>query len=995
MTANGQRHRLQEGGRIDQSRALGFSFDGRAYEGFAGDTVASALLANGVRVVGRSFKYHRPRGILSAGPEEPNALVELGIGPYREPNTRATVTELFDGLVARSQNRWPSLSFDLMAINAVASPLIKAGFYYKTFMWPASFWEKVYEPLIRRSAGLGRAAEGPDPDTYEKAYAFCDVLVIGAGPAGLAAALSAGRAGARVILCDEDFLLGGRLNAERFEINGIKGSEWSAAAISELRSLPEVRILTRTTVFGVFDHGSYAAVEKAADRSTNGSRLGQRQRYWRIAAKRAVLAVGSIERPVVFSGNDKPGIMLAGAIRTYLNRFGVLPGKRAIIVTTSDDGWRTAFDLAYAGSEPVAVVDVRGSVERALTQQASRLRIGVHLAAKIVRARGTFEVSSLQIEDERGMRINLPCDLIGVSNGWNPSIQLACHLGGKARWDDERQAFLAPKPPKGMTVAGAAAGAFSLGQALASGTGAGREAAIETGFLAKSPENWQTNDEAQSVSPIWHVPGPKKMAFADFQNDVTFEDLELAHREGFRAPEHAKRYTTLSMATDQGKTSGTAGLGLMAVFNGQGIAGIGTTTFRPPYTPVALGAFAGSQRGKDYRPTRLPPSHDWAKEQGAVFVETGQWLRAQYFPRDGEESWLDAVNREVRAVRSTVGVCDVSTLGKIEVQGGDATAFLEKVYANPIASLAVGKCRYGIMLREDGFVMDDGTIARLGPSHYFITTTTANAGRVMQHLEFCHQVLWPKLDVRLVSVTEEWAQYSVAGPRARDLLTGIVDPEHNITIDGLPYLGVLRLTVAGGIPARLYRVSFSGELAYEIAVPADYGDAAMPALMAAGAGLGSVPYGTEALGVMRIEKGHVSGPELNGQTTARDLGLAKMTSSKKDYIGRAMSQRPALMDSERSILVGLKPIDTRSRLRSGAHFIPAGKPPEAKYDEGYMTSVAFSPSLGHWIGLGFLRRGRKRLGERLQACDSLRGEDIEVEVCNPVFVDPEGRRVHG
>jgi methylglutamate dehydrogenase subunit C len=995
MRSQSHAYRLSEGGLIDRSRPFNFSFDGCVYQGFEGDTLASALLASGIRVVGRSFKYHRPRGVFSAGAEEANALVELGTGPYREPNTRATITELFDGLVARSQNRWPSLRFDLMAVNALAAPLIKAGFYYKTFMWPARFWEKVYEPLIRRSAGLGRAAEGGDPDAYEKTYGFCDVLVIGGGPAGLAAALSAGRPGARVILCDEDFLPGGRLNADRYEINGVAGSQWAAAAIAELQALPEVQILTRTAVFGVFDHGSFGAIERLGDHLLPDEKSGPRQRYWRIAAKRTVLAAGSIERPIVFSGNDRPGIMLAGAIRTYINRFGVVPGERAAVITTSDDGWRTATDLDRAGTEVVALVDLRPSLEKPLKGVLSRAPFPVYVGAKIVRARGGFGVRGLEIEDADGKSLTLPCDLIGISNGWNPTTHLACHLGGKARWDGERHVFLAAKPPKGMTVAGAAAGAFSLAEALASGTRAGREAAIDAGLAPSGSENWQADDEAKEVSPLWHLAGRKTMAFADFQNDVTFEDLELAHREGFRAPEHAKRYTTLGMATDQGKTSGLAGAGLLAILNGHDIAESGTTTFRPPYSPVAIGAIAGSHRGKDYRSTRLPPSHAWAAEQGAIFVEAGQWLRAQYFPKEGEDSWRDTVGREVRAVRSGAGVCDVSTLGKIEVQGTDATVFLERVYANPMASLSIGKCRYAIMLREDGFVMDDGTVARLGPTHYFLSTTTANAGRVMQHLEFCHQVLWPRLDVRLVSVTEEWAQYSVAGPKTRDVLKSVVDPGYNVENAAFPHLGVMPVTVGRGIPARLYRLSFSGELAYEIAVPASYGDAAVRALMAAGAPFGIVPYGTEALSTMRIEKGHVSGPELNGQTTARDLGLAKMMSSKKDYIGRAMAWRPALLDAERPILVGLRPLDRESRLRSGAHFIPAEHPPQAQYDEGYMTSVAFSPGLGHWIGLGFLRRGRERMGEHLNACDALRGENVPVEVCSPVFVDPEGTRLHG
>jgi sarcosine oxidase subunit alpha len=980
---------------IDKARPLAFTFDGKPYGGFHGDTIASALLANGVHLVGRSFKYHRPRGILSAGSEEPNALIELRTGARREPDTRATAAEIYDGLAAGSQNRWPSLRHDLRAVNSLAAPLLRAGFYYKTFMWPASFWEKVYEPLIRKAAGLGSAAGAEDPDRYERAFAFCDVLVVGGGPAGLAAALTAGRSGARVILCEEDFVVGGRLQSENREIGGVSGMVWVKAAEQELRSLPDMRIFLRTTVFGAYDHGVYGAVERVCDHLPEPPPYLPRQRLWHITAKRTVLAAGAIERPLVFAGNDRPGVMLAGAVRTYINRFGALPGRRAIVVTASDDAWITARDLTIAGAAVAAIVDARPDVSPSLRAMAAGLRIETILGACIAESTGGHRVRSATVIDAKGTRHRIACDLIAMSNGWNPSVHLTCHLGGKPVWDAGRSMFLPGSAPARMAVAGAVAGDLNLAGCLAAGARAGQEAAVEAGFTPQDIESWRADDEACETNPVWRVLGPKGKAFTDFQNDVTVADLELAHREGFREPEHAKRYTTFGMGTDQGKTSSVAGLAILSNLSGLSPGKANTTRYRPPYTPVAMGALAGHHRGRDFRPVRLTPSHDWAKEQGAVFTEAGLWLRAQYFPREEEKTWFDSMKREVKTVRSTVGVCDVSTLGKIDVQGRDAVAFLERIYVHAVQTLPIGKMRYGLMLREDGFVMDDGTIARLGNQHFFLTVTTANAVKVMQHLEFCHQVHWPELDVRMTSVTEHWAQFAIAGPKSRDVVRSAAGPQHNLSNEALPYLGVREITVDGGIPARLYRVSYSGELAYEIGVPSGYGDALIRALIAAGGPFGIAPYGTEALGVMRIEKGHVASPEINGQTTARDLGLGKLLSRKKDYIGRVLSQRPALVDKNRPSLVGIKPKNPSAQLTAGAHFIPLGKPASAEHDEGYVTSVAFSPGLGHWIGLGLLAGGIKRAGESLRACDPVRNLDADVEVCGPIFLDPEGTRLHG
>ena len=983
--------RLSAGGLIDRSAPLSFTFDGRSLTGFQGDTLASALLANDVHLVGRSFKYHRPRGILTAGPEEPNALVELRTGARREPNTKATTVELYDGLVASSQNRWPSLNLDLLSVSRLGAPILTAGFYYKTFMWPASFWEKVYEPMIRRAAGLGRAATDADPDSYEKAHAFADTLVIGSGPAGLTAALAAGRARARVILAEQDFRLGGRLLSDDTEIDGLPGSAWAEQAVAELAALPNVTLMPRTAIFGAYDSSTFGAIERVSDHLPEPVPFQPRQRLWSIVAKRSILASGATERPIVFGDNDRPGIMLASAAVAYLRRFVVTPCRDAAVFTNNDSGWRSALALARAGMKVSAVIDVRPEVAPELLAGADRLGIRLILGGRVTATRGRC-LTGLRVETA-AKREWIHADGLLVSGGWSPELHLTGHHGGRPVWNDALVAFVPGTPPPGMMVAGSAGGSFGLAACLAEGAEAGTKAAEDLGFRPTASIQPRAQDDPFSIQASFYVEDSRGPAFVDQQNDVTAKDVAVAWREGFRSVEHLKRYTTLGMATDQGRTSNLPGLAIMAALSGQGIAGAGTTSNRPPHAPVAIAAFAGPHRGQHFRPTRLAPTHEWAEKRGAVFVEAGPWLRAQYVPQAPERDPRTTITREARAVREAVGFCDVSTLGKIDIQGPDAVRLLDRVYVNSWANLPMGRARYGVMLREDGMVMDDGTTSRLGSEHFLMTTTTANAVRVYQHLEFCLQVLWPDLDVQIASVTDQWAQVAVAGPRARDTVQGIVDQRFNLSNDSFPYMAAAELTVMGGVRARLFRLSFSGELGYELAVPARHGHALMEAVEEAGRAFGIVPYGTEALGVLRIEKGHVAGGELNGQTTAGDLGLGRMMSAKKDFIGRVMAQRPGLTDPDRPVLAGFRPMDRSKRLHAGAHFIGLGKPRTAEHDEGFMTSVTFSPVLEHWIGLGLIRQGPDRIGERVLAFDPVRSSEVEVEIVSPAFVDPEGVRL--
>ena len=901
--------------------------------------------------------------------------MELRTGARQEPNTRATVAELFDGLEANSQNRWPSLAFDALAINDRLSNFFAAGFYYKTFMWPKAFWEKVYEPIIRRAAGLGSMSKLEDPDQYDKGFIHCDVLIIGAGPAGLMAALTAGRAGARVVLADEDFRFGGRLNAETFEVGSKAGSDWAAATIAELQSLPNVRLMLRTTVIGAFDHGIYSAVERVSDHLTVPLPGKPRQTLWRIYSRRAILAGGATERPIAFENNDRPGIMLAGSLRAYANRWGVAVGDKVAVFTNNSDGLRTAADLKAKGVNVVAVIDSRAGDE-------------------VIDTSGRLGLTSITVKRADGRTETIAATALAVSGGWNPNVNITSHHRSKPAWNEEIAAFVPGSGgPANLVAAGAADGVFSTHGALQSGQSRAIQTLNELGITAKAAALPKAEDSPVSIKPLWFVHAGKGRAWIDFQNDVTVKDVKLAHQENFSSVEHLKRYTTLGMATDQGKTGNVIGLAVMAELTGRSIPETGTTIYRPPYTPVAMGALAGRSRGKEFKPFRLTPSHKWATEQGAIFVEVGMWLRTQWLPRKGETHWRQSVDREVLATRKSVGICDVTTLGKIDIQGTDAGAFLDKVYANTFSTLAVGKCRYGLMLREDGIVYDDGTTARMGEHEYVMTTTTANAVTVFRHLEFVRQCLYPDMDVQLISTTEAWAQYSVAGPNARKLLQKIVD--QNIDDAALPYMGAGNITVCGGLRARLFRISFSGELAYEIAVPTRYGDALMRKLVEAGEEFDAVVYGTETLGVMRIEKGHVAGNELNGQSTALNMGLGKMVSKKKDSIGMVLSQREGLNDPNGYRLVGVKPVNKQQALTAGSHFLEIGAAPVLASDGGWLTSMVYSPHIGSHIALGYLKSGDKKIGKRMRAVNFLNKTDVEVDIVSPHFFDPEGERLRG
>ncbi|SMH46867.1 2Fe-2S iron-sulfur cluster-binding protein [Mesorhizobium australicum] len=966
--------RANASGRIDRSRSIRFSFDGRIHTGHPGDTLASALMADGVTVFGRSFKYHRPRGLLTAGVDEPNALVTLIRGDVREPNLPATQVEIYDGLEAVSQNRFPSLSFDIGAINQLGGRLLGAGFYYKTFMGPVigplkgtRFW-MFCEHFIRRAAGLGRAGTAKDTARYERMNAFCDVLVVGSGPAGLKAARDAAGDGGRVILIETDALLGGSARWSGRRIEGTEAAGWVEETISGLSELPNVRLLPRTTAWGYYDGNTIAATERVTDHKRDTATGEPRQRHWVIRAKTVVLATGAFERPIVFPGNDRPGVMLASAAARFAADFGVLPGERIAVFANNDSAYANAALLREAGAAIVAIVDVRAAISDEARRLAAECGGELLIGHAVVGTEGGKTLSGFKVQrfDAASGTLSgdprvISADLLAVSGGWSPAIHLASQAGaGKAEWDAALQAFLPPKPAQDWTAVGTAAGDFSGGFGL---------------------------DIAPA--PVFEIRASGK-AFVDLQHDVTADDVRLAHREGFVAVEHLKRYTTLGMATDQGKTSNVPGLAIMAEASGKPIPEVGTTRFRAPFSPVSIGAI-GAERIGDLKPDRLTPMHDWHVEHDAKMYPAGLWHRPAVYGAPGE-TVEQAYIRETKATRSAAGIVDVSTLGKIMVQGPDATEFLDRVYTNLFSTLPVNKARYGLMLREDGIAYDDGTTWRLSEHDFLMTTTTANAGKVMQNLEYFLDVYWPDLKVTLTSVTDEWAGASIAGPRARDILASVVTGTE-VDNETLPFMGIVRGEVAG-IPVMICRLSFSGELAYEVYSGAGHGREVWEALIEAGKPFGMVPYGLEALGAMRIEKGHVTGAEIDGRTTARDLYLDWMLSKKKPFIGSAMMDREGLLDENRIRLVGLVSLDGRP-LAGGAHLVEYNDPTVLRDSIGHITAVCFSPSLGKYIGLALVKGGKSRHGTRAYVSDPLRNRFGPVEIVSHHMFDPEGKRMHG
>jgi sarcosine oxidase, subunit alpha len=983
--------RTAAGGRVDRATVVRFSFNGQSYDGFHGDTLASALLAHGVHLMGRSFKYHRPRGIFSAGAEEPNALVTVRRDAARvTPNLRATQVELYEGLNAESQNHWPTLSSDVGRVNDWLSPLFPAGFYYKTFMWPRKAWKHVYEPLIRRAAGLGHAPTLPDPDRYAQRYAHCDVLVVGGGPAGIAAALAAAQSGARVILCDESAEFGGSLLREAASIGGQAGEAWLQQSLASLSDNSRVVLLKRTTAFGYFPHNFLGLNQRLGDHLSDPKGM-PRERLWQVRAARVILAAGAIERPLIFPGNDRPGVMLAGAAQTYLNRFGVRVGERTVLVTSSDAAYQSALDLHAAGVAVLAIADVRPQATGELPQRARNLGLSVRANATVLGTAGNLRVARITLGTVRDGLVrageNLDCDTVLMSGGHTPSVHLFSQSRGKLSWDDSLQAFIPGEAAENCRCVGACRGIFDLDEVLADGAAAGADTPVAhfaVGGASRQRTAW--------LGELPRAPRSSTgKSFVDWQHDVTTRDLLLATREGFHSIEHVKRYTTTGMATDQGKTSNLNALSIVAGTLDKAVPEVGLTTFRMPYTPVSFGSMAGISRGDLFDPIRMTPVHAWAKARGAVFENVGLWQRARYFPRGGEDMHA-AVARECLAVRTHCGIFDASTLGKIEVVGPDAVEFMNRLYINNWSTLGVGRSRYGILLREDGFIFDDGVVARTAADRFHVTTTTGGAPRVLALMEDYRQTEWPHLNVWLTSTTEQWAVIALQGPRSRQVLESLVEGL-DISKAAWPHMAVGRGRIVG-VPLLLFRVSFTGELGFELNVPAEHGLEVWQAVHAAGAAYGMTEYGTETMHVLRAEKGYIIvGQDTDGTVTPDDAGLSwAIGKNKPDFVGKRSLQRASMKAADRKQLVGLRSKDGRTVLEEGAQIAEHAHHRVSMPLLGHVTSAYASSVLKAPVALGMVAGGRARIGQRVFV--PMPSGDIEVEVTSPVFYDPEGLRIN-
>jgi len=1001
--------RTQQGGLVDRSQPLRFRFDDHVFTGLAGDTLASALLANGVHLTGRSFKYHRPRGMLTAGADEPNALVAVRRDRARyTPNLRATQVELYDGLEAVSQNRWPSLRWDLGAANRLISPFIPAGFYYKTFMWPRRAWQKLYEPFIRAAAGLGLAPEEPDPDLYASRYAHCDVLIVGGGAAGLNAALTAAVSGARVILCDEQARFGGALLSDTSSrVGSQSGAAWAEHAAQILAARPNVTVLPRTTAFGYFPHNFIALCERLNDHLAQPPANRPRERLWQVRAREVIFATGALERPLLFPDNDRPGILLAGAGAAYLNRYGVLVGRNVAVVTAHDAAYRTALDLKAAGAQVAAIVDVRPAAGGDLPRAARAAGLQVLESMTVTGTRGSLRVREIAVASCIDGRVQsdgrrIPCDAVLMSGGYTPSVHLHSQTRGRLDWDERLQCYLPGECYERVRSAGACRGEGSLAASLADGASAAQGALLALGIASPAVPRRQVED-VNAGSGSWLGALPQARAadadagFIDWQNDVKVKDLRLAMREGFTSIEHIKRYTTTGMATDQGKTSNLHALAIVAGALGKPIPEVGYTTFRMPYTPVTFGTLAGHARGDLFDPIRATPSHDWAVAHGAVFEDVGQWKRARYFPQ-AAESMHQAVQRECRAVRSHVGMLDASTLGKIEVVGPDAATFLERLYVNSWSKLQPGRARYGLLLREDGFIIDDGVIARIAEDRFHVTTTTGGAARVLALMEDYLQTEWNELQVWLTSTTEQWAVVAVQGPQSRTVLQQMIDSAliQDVAIDSasLPHMSVCEGRF-GGAPMRLFRVSFTGELGFEINVPGDRGPGLWEAVLEAGRKYDICPYGTESMHVLRAEKGYIIvGQDTDGTVTPDDAGLGwAIGRNKPDFVGKRSLERAALTSPDRRQLVGLTTLqDPKHILEEGAQIMTDAAPGKPARPIGHVTSSYLSPALDRSIALALISGGRARMGQTLYV--PMPAGPVAVQVTSPVFYDPQGARIN-